>query len=113
MQVYGNIATPLEKRTGKDSGKEFYTFRLAENQGKEPEQRTTTWYDVTAFISELDADMLAKGQFVKLTGRLEVKAFAKRDGSPGASATILAFKVEPVEKKARQDGAGPDSHDGE
>lgn len=110
MQVFGNIATTLEKRTGQNSGKEFYVFRLAENQGKD-EQRTTTWYDITAFISELDADLLAKGQFVKVTGRLEVKAFKRNNGEPGASATVLAFKVEPVERKARQDG-GADSHDG-
>lgn len=105
MQAFGNIATPLEQRTSTKSGKTFYTFRLAENQGKD-EQRTTTWYDVSAFIAELDADLLAKGQFVKVTGRLEVKAFAKRDGELAASATILAYKVEPVERKARPEDDG-------
>lgn len=109
MQVFGNIANTLEKHTGKTSGKEFYTFRLAENQGKD-DQRTTTWYDVTAFISELDADLLSKGQFVKVTGRLEVKAFARKDGTPGASANILAYKVEIVERKQRADG--PDQGSG-
>lgn len=101
MQVIGNIATILEKRTAR-SGKDYYTFRLAENLGKD-ENSTTTWYDVSAFIDELDADLLSKGQFVKVTGRLEVQAFARRDGSPGASATVLAFKVEPVERKAREE----------
>ncbi len=99
MQVLGNIATPIEKRTAK-SGKEFYTFRLAENNGKE-ENRTTTWYDVSAFISELDADLLSKGQFVKVTGRLDIQAFMKRNGEPGASAVILASSIEPVERKQR------------
>lgn len=111
MQVYGNIANTLEKHIGKTSGKEFYTFRLAENQGKD-EQRTTTWYDVTAFISELDADLLAKGQFVKVTGRLDVKAFMRKDGTPGASATVLAYKVEPVERKTREGGSGDQGYDG-
>lgn len=105
MQVFGNIATPLEKITSK-GGKEFYTFRLAENQGKEEDgTRTTTWYSVSAFINELDADLLAKGQFVKVTGRLVVEAFMRKDNTPGASATILAFKVEPVEKKSRDEGS--------
>lgn len=104
MQVYGNIATALEERTSSKTGKKFYTFRLAENQGKEPEQRTTTWYDVSAFITELDADLLAKGQFVKVTGRLEISAFMKRNGEPGAAATVLAYKVEPVERKTRSEG---------
>lgn len=106
MQVIGNIATPVEKKTGK-SGKEFYTFRLAENHGKE-ENRTTTWYDVSAFISELDADLLSKGQFVKVSARVEAEAYAKRDGSPGASLKLLAFQIEPVERKARPaDGNAP------
>ena len=106
MQVYGNIATPIEKRTGKTSGKEYFTFRLAENQGKD-DNRATTWYDVSAFISELDADLLAKGQFVKVTGRLEIQAFVKRDSTPGASATLLASSIEPVERKVRtEDSAG-------
>ncbi|MDO8417775.1 MAG: single-stranded DNA-binding protein [Agitococcus sp.] len=108
MQAFGNIATAIEKRTAKVGGKEFYTFRMAENIGKD-ENRTTTWYSVTAFISELDADMLAKGQFVKLSGRLEVDAFMKKDNTPGAELRCLAFKVEPIERKARDsDSTGND-----
>lgn len=99
MEVIGNIATPVEKKTGK-GGKDFYVFRLAENHGKE-ENRTTTWYEVTAFISELDADLLSKGQFVRVRARLEVEAFMRRSGEPGASAKLLAFAVEPVERKPR------------
>lgn len=95
MQVFGNIATPPERRQPNGGGKPYYTFRLAENMGKD-EQRTTTWYDVIAFIDELSADMLNVRDFVKVTGRLEVEAFMRRDGSPGAAAKILAFGVEPV-----------------
>lgn len=102
MQVFGNIATPLEEKVSQASGKKFYVFRMAENQGKE-DSRTTTWYNVTAFISELDADLLAKGQFVKVSGRLEVEAYMKKNGEPGASAKILAAKVEPVEIKAKEE----------
>jgi single-strand DNA-binding protein len=104
MQVIGNIATVIERRVGNASGKPFFTFRLAENNGRD-ENRTTTWYDVTAFISELDADLLAKGQFIKVTGRLEVKAFKRRDETLDASATILAYGIEPVERKAAPAGA--------
>lgn len=102
MQVWGNIATALEERTSSKTGKKFYTFRLAENQGKD-EQRTTTWYDVAAFIAELDADLLSKSQFVKVTGRVEATAYTKRDGTPGASLSLLAYKVEPVERRPRED----------
>ena len=104
MQAFGNIATPIERRTARGSGKPFYTFRLGENQGTTDANRTTTWYDVTAFIDELDADLLSVGQFVKVTGRLEVQAFSRRDGSPGASATLLAFAIDPVERKAPAPG---------
>ena len=95
MQVFGNIATPVEKKIAK-SGEPYYKFRLAENHGKD-EHRTTMWYEVTAFIGELDADMLSKGQFVKISGRLEVEAFKRRNGEPGAAANILTNKVEAVE----------------
>jgi single-stranded DNA-binding protein len=57
------------------------------------------WYEVTAFISELDADLLSKGQFVLITGRLEVEAFLRRNGEPGASAKLLANRIDPVERK--------------
>lgn len=103
MEVFGNIGTVVEKKTAK-SGKEFWVFRLAENSGKE-ENRSTTWYDVNAFIDELSADLLGKGMFVKVRGRLDVKAYMKKDGTPGASATVLAYSVEPVPKKGDKSDA--------
>lgn len=99
MQVTGNIGTALEKRTTK-AGKEFYTFRLAENFGKD-ENRTTTWYEVAAFISEVHADMLSKGQFVQVSGRLDASTFKRRNGEVGVSVTVYAFDVVPVERKER------------
>jgi single-stranded DNA-binding protein len=104
MQVFGNIATPLEAKVSK-AGNTYYAFRLAENNGKE-ENRSTTWYEGRAFISELDADLLSKGQFVKVTGKLEISAYMKKDGTPGASAVILAYKVEPIERKAKDSAEG-------
>ncbi len=99
MQVFGNIGNVPEKKASKN-GKEYWRFRLAENHGRE-ENRTTTWYDVNAFISEMDGEFLAKAMFVKVTGRLVVEAYTKKDGTPGAAATIMAFDVEPVEPKTR------------
>lgn len=106
MQVYGNIATPLEARQGRESGKQFYTFRLAENQGRDEATRTTTWYEVTAFISELDADLLNKGQFVKVTGRVEAEAFTRRDGTPGAALKLVTGSIQPHTKNERPDNSG-------
>jgi len=111
MQVFGNIATDLTRRTGKESGKTFYTFRLAENNG-EGANATTTWYEVVGFLDELDADLLAMGQFVKVTGRIEAEAYSKRDGSPGASLKLVTGSVVYVPKKepspqGAQQGAAP------
>lgn len=107
MQVYGNIATPLESRQGRESGKQFYTFRLAENQGRD-ENRTTTWYEVTAFITELEADLLNKGQFVKVTGRVEAEAFSKRDGTPGAALKLVTGSIKPWTKNETPADGGHD-----
>jgi single-stranded DNA-binding protein len=102
MQVYGNIAGPVEKKTSKN-GRDYFRFRIAENQGKD-DNKSTQWYDINAFIEELDGDLLNKGQFVKITGRLMVEAYMKKDSTPGASLTIMANSVVPVEKKTRPEG---------
>ena len=75
-EIIGNIATPLEKRTGA-SGKTYYSFRLAENSGK-GENRRTTWYDVRAHIEDLEAELLVRGQAVRIRGRIEAQAFLRR-----------------------------------
>jgi single-stranded DNA-binding protein len=102
MQVYGNIAGAVEKKTSKN-GRMYFRFRIAENQGKD-ENKSTQWYDVNAFIDELDGDLLNKGLFVKVTGRLECEAYMKKDNTPGASLLIMANSVVPVEKKSRPAG---------
>jgi hypothetical protein len=126
MRILGNIATPLEKHTSK-AGNEYWTFRLAENLGRE-ENRTTTWYSVTAFISEVEADLLAKGQFVEVTGRLtpdpfvskkmlagvalpdtvdELVKLLKDRKALGVGLTVLASKVEPKEIRSRETQTEP------
>lgn len=104
MQVYGNIGTPLEPRQGQN-GTRFYTFRLAENQGQPP-NRYQTWYEVVAFLDEVQADLLAKGQFVCVTGRLEHEAFMKRDGTPGSAVKIITGSIKPVEKGRKNNSSG-------
>lgn len=108
MQVLGNLAGPLEERVAK-SGKTYHIGRVAENYGKE-ENKTTTWYRVLIFgLSPVEADLYDKGQFVKVTGRLEVGTYEKNDGTTGVSIEILASKIEMVERKPRT----PDRQDGD
>lgn len=97
MQVYGNIGSDITPRTG-PSGKPFWTFRLAENQGKD-ENRTTTWYEVAFFGSEVDADLLQKGQFVKVTGRVEAQVYQKRDQTWASSLRLSTGSVVPQPKR--------------
>jgi hypothetical protein len=76
-QVIVNIATAPEARKSRGSQEEYQSFRAAENSGK-GENRRTTWYDVRAKIPQAEADTLAAGQPVCLTGRIEPTAFVKR-----------------------------------
>ena len=99
MQVLGNIGSTVEKKTTQ-AGKDYVRFRLAENFGKE-EDRTTVWYDVMAFIDDLSADLLGKGMFVEVRGRLKAEAYNKKDGGLGVGLTIMAFDVKPAERKSR------------
>lgn len=103
MQVYANIGSPVERRTPKEKpdGKPFFTFRAAENQGRD-DNRTTTWYDVTAFIDELDADLLTQGMRVKITGRVEAQAFTKRDGTTGAALKLVTGSIEVPPPRQRE-----------
>ena len=113
MQVTGNIGTPVEKIISKN-GKEYFRFRLAENHnpkakledGPISELPTSklepTWFYVNAFISEQSADLLAKGTFCTITGRLEASPYLNKDGLPAVRLTLMAGKVEPIERKARE-----------
>lgn len=100
MQVLGNLAGPLEEKVAK-SGKKYHVGRVAENYGKD-ENKTTTWYRVLVFgLSPVEADCYDKGQFVKVTGRLEVGTYEKNDGTTGISVEIIANRLEMVERKPR------------
>lgn len=81
-EIICNIATTLETRNAKGSGDEYFTFRVAENSGK-GDGRRTTWYDVRAKIPQVEADLLASGQLVKIRGRLEGQAFIKKKALEG------------------------------
>ncbi|GAB3645175.1 single-stranded DNA-binding protein [Ramlibacter alkalitolerans] len=98
MRVIGNIGNDPKKLSTRE-GKPYYRFSLAESFGKD-EKKTTTWYEVTAFVDETTGDPLKKGEFVEVSGRAEAKLFSKRDGSPGVSLDLTAFSVQPAKSKA-------------
>lgn len=77
MIVKGYIGKALEPHKNATTGKVYYSFRLAENHGRN-ETRTALWCDVIASIPPLEADMLAVGQVVSAEGRLEVQPYIKK-----------------------------------
>ena len=117
MLVKANIGSPVEKKTSK-AGKAYALFRAAENYGKD-ENRTTTWYKVMAFIPEEQQDMLGKGDYVEIEGKLlEPEVYQKKDGSGVAvQLTIMAHRVEPAQRGGgngggnRSNAAGNGSYD--
>jgi single-stranded DNA-binding protein len=105
MQVAGYISTPLEaKNVG---GKSFHQFRLAVLSGR-AETRRTTWFTVRAHLSELDADMLEKGQRVEVTGVLTLRPYTTREGAAAVESIIDTRQVHqapPAERAPSPTGA--------
>lgn len=105
MLVKANIGTPVEKKTSK-AGKPYAQFRAAENHGKD-ENKTTTWYTVMAFIDEDQQDMLGKGDYVEIEGRLLSEAYLKKDNSGmGVALTIMAYRVGPAQRSGNNPAGG-------
>jgi single-stranded DNA-binding protein len=102
MQFKGNIGNDLVPRKNTNTGKTFYSFRCCENNGK-GEHKTSTWYDVTANISELEADMLGRGQLVEVHGTLVPEQYNKGDGTPAVALKVRAWSVVPTSFPERRD----------
>lgn len=97
MIVRGAIGSDLQLKG--NGQKKFYVFRLAENHGKD-ENRTTTWFEVMAFIEEAEADVLAKGAVVEVKGRLEAKPWTDGTGATKVDLKIITGSVSVVPKSA-------------
>jgi len=96
MQAFGNVATAPERKVSKASGKGYYEFRACESQrGKDD---SPTWYTVR--IMKDEDPKLAKGDFVKVTGKLKVDFYLSREGKPTGTALIIAFEATKIAKQA-------------
>jgi single-stranded DNA-binding protein len=106
MQAFGNLATQPERRTTKTTGKTYYEFRMCESQrGSDSDP---CWYTVRVMK---DADLgLAKGDFVKVTGKLKTDFYLSREGKPTGTLLILAFEAAKIAKQpAPAAEAGPEA----
>ncbi|NML45939.1 single-stranded DNA-binding protein [Ramlibacter sp. G-1-2-2] len=95
MQVFGNVATDPVRKESKASGKGYFEFRLAESH-RALEREPATFY--TCRVMK-DADPhLAKGDFVKVTGRLKTDFYLSREGKPTGTLLIIAFEAAKISK---------------
>ncbi|RQS87468.1 single-stranded DNA-binding protein [Burkholderia contaminans] len=98
MQAFGNVATAPVRKETKASGRGYWEFRMCESQrGTDAEP---TWYSVRVMR---DADLgLAKGDFVKVTGKLKADFYLSREGKPTGTLLIIAFEAAKIAKPTSQ-----------
>ena len=109
MQVFGNAASPVQRKTTK-AGKNYFEFRLAESQRSVPgnSNQETTWFTVRV-MKDVDP-LLNKGDFVKVTGKLKADFYLNREGKPTGTLLIIAFDASKIAKNAgvREDKSSGD-----
>jgi single-stranded DNA-binding protein len=94
MQIFCNAATQPVRKESKATGKGYFEFRAAEShRGVDAEP---TWYTVRC-MKDVDPG-LAKGDFVKVTGRLKTDFYLSREGKPTGTLLILAFEAAKIAK---------------
>ena len=96
MQVFGNVASPPERKVSKNTQKGYYEFRLAESQ--KGVDTAPTWYTVRMMLDE--NPQLNKGDFARVTGKLKTDFYMGRDGMPSGTLLIIAFGASKVSKLA-------------
>lgn len=101
MQVFGNVATEPQRKTSKSTQKDYFEFRLAESQrGIDSEP---TWYTVR--VMKESPPNLAKGDFVKVTGKLKTDFYLSREGKPTGTLLIIAFEAAKIGQPVKNEEA--------
>ena len=102
MQVFGNVASPPERKVSKNTQKGYYEFRLAESQ--KGVDTAPTWYTVRMMLDE--NPQLNKGDFARVTGKLKTDFYLSKEGQPTGTLLIIAFEASKVSKNSGlQEGA--------
>lgn len=94
LTIIGNLGKDPEGRYTPD-GVFVCNFSVAHNHRKTNGGEETVWVDVSAWrdLGERCHQYLAKGRQVYVRGYPEVRAFARKDGSPGAAMHLTAQTV--------------------
>ena len=98
MQVFGNVATHPVRKESKTSQKGYYELRLCEShRGLSSED--SCWYTVRV-MKDVDPK-LAKGDFIKVTGKLKADYYLSREGKPTGTLLIIAFEAAKIAKPSK------------
>lgn len=97
MQAFANVATAPVRKTTQSGGKVYWEFRAAES-AKNEEKAAATWYTVRVF-QEADPGF-AKGDFVRLVGKLKLDVFMSREGKPTGVLVVMCFEARRYDKTA-------------
>ena len=101
MQAFGNVATAPVRKETKATGKGYWEFRVCESQrGTDSDP---TWYTIRV-MKDTDPQ-LAKGDFVKVTGKLKADFYLSREGKPTGTLLIIAFEAAKIAKPVAQEAA--------
>ncbi len=111
VQLIGNLGKDPEARYTNE-GALVVSFSVAvsrrwtDRDGQKRED--TTWVDVTAWggLAETCHQHLNKGRQVFVRGRPEVRAFTRKDGTPGAALQVTASEVVFLGTKPQSEKAG-------
>ncbi len=93
ITVTGNVTKDPELRYTAN-GKAIATFSIATSYGKD-DNKQTTYHDIKVFneMAENVGRSINKGSRVTVVGRLEKKAFDRKDGGKGLAIDIIADEV--------------------
>ena len=93
ITVTGNVTKDPELRYTAN-GKAIATFSIATSYGKD-DNKQTTYHDIKVFneMAENVGRSINKGSRVTVVGRLEKKAFDRKDGGKGVAIDIIADEV--------------------
>lgn len=95
MQAFANVASQPARKETKNGGKPYWEFRAAESAKNEGKSEAT-WYTVRVF-QEADPGF-AKGDFVRLVGKLKLDVFMGREGKPMGVLVVMCYEAKRYDK---------------
>lgn len=95
VRIIGRIGADAEKKLAK-TGKEYVTFRMAENIKDREGNPQTLWYSVTTNNHVVLTPYLTKGKLICVDGRLNCRTYQTKDGKTEIGYDVLAYNIEMI-----------------